>query len=279
MPVWIQDVVAQEGTDGDTMCAGCNAVQATWRCLDCVGRVLYCTLFFRDRHQHLPFHWVENWTGSFFKAAWLCQAGLELHLGHGGNRCPLNDDTSEGRQESKGEGTADEEEPDMVDTDINEDDLEAANGCEHSETESSRTGEGSRLEAKNPEDGWESDDDECPWGKSQDGEYGNGLPKLQGRNVIVFVDMSRVHRLRVHYCRCPNAKPANRQFVEMGFLPASVTEPKSVFTVRVLDDFCLMNLECDTAGTSYWHKLVQKTSNVFPSSVPVCPSNVKICCV
>ena len=27
---------------------------------------------------------------SFFKAAWLCQAGLEIHLGHGGNKWPCN---------------------------------------------------------------------------------------------------------------------------------------------------------------------------------------------
>ena len=25
-----------------------------------------------------------------FKAAWLCQAGLELHLGHKGDQCPSN---------------------------------------------------------------------------------------------------------------------------------------------------------------------------------------------
>ena len=30
----------------------------------------------------------EHWTGSFLKAAWLCQTGLEIHLGHGGFECP-----------------------------------------------------------------------------------------------------------------------------------------------------------------------------------------------
>ena len=76
--------------------------------------------------------------------------------------------------------------------------------------------------------------------------------------------------MRVHYCQCPNAKRADRQFVNMGFLPASVMKPKTTFTFRVLDDFHLTNLECNTASTSYWHKIVQKTSNVFQALVPVC---------
>ena len=54
------------------------------------------------------------------------------------------------------------------------------------------------------------------------GDYGNGLPHLDRGNAIVFVDTSSVHRLRVHYCQCLNAKCADRQFVAMGFLPASV---------------------------------------------------------
>ena len=80
--------------------------------------------------------------------------------------------------------------------------------------------------------------------------------------------------MRVHYCQCTNAKCADRQFVDMGFLPASVMKPKTAFTFRVLDDFCLTNLECNTAGTSYWHKIVQKTSNVFRASVLVCITSV-----
>ena len=113
------------------------------------------------------------------------------------------------------------------------------------------------------DDGWESEDHDRLRPTFQGGDYGNGLPYLKGGNVIIFVDTSGVHWLRVHYCRCPNAKHADWQFVEMGFLLAGVMKLKTAFTFRVLDNFCLTNLECNTAGTSYWHKIVWKTSNVF----------------
>jgi hypothetical protein len=37
----------------------------------------------------LPFHRVEQWTGTHFESAWLFQAGVEIHLGHNGRPCPL----------------------------------------------------------------------------------------------------------------------------------------------------------------------------------------------
>ena len=119
------------------------------------------------------------------------------------------------------------------------------------------------------DDGQESGDHDHLQPKFQGGDYGNGLPHLEGGNVIIFVNTSGVHWLRVHYCQCPNAKRADRQFVNMGFLPASVMKPKTTFTFRVLDNFQLTNLECNTAGTSYWHKIVQKTFNIFRASVLV----------
>ena len=265
MPLWIQDMISREGGNGDTLCTKCDNVQATWRCLDCLGRLMYCTSCFRHRHKHLPFHRVENWTGSFFKAAWLCQAGLELHLGHKGDQCPANaeSDLYYTENEDTTEGVE-------LEVDNGDDGLDA--DVVFTETESRAADNFTPdLEGSDDanDDGWESEDHDHLRPRFRGGDYGNGLPYLEGGNVIIFVDTSGVHRLRVHYCRCPNAKHADRQFVEMGFLPASVMKPKTAFTFRVLDDFRLTNLECNTAGTSYWHKIVRKTSNVFRASVPV----------
>ena len=77
----------------------------------------------------------------------------------------------------------------------------------------------------------------------------------------------------MHCFQCPNSKAVDRQFVDMGLLPASIVKPETAFTFCVLDDFQGTNLECHMAGTSYWHKLERKTSNMFPSSVLVC------CCI
>jgi hypothetical protein len=59
-----------------------------WRCRDCFGGVVLCRGCCRRRHERLPFHQQEIWTGSFFTAAFLWEAGLRLYLGHNGDPCP-----------------------------------------------------------------------------------------------------------------------------------------------------------------------------------------------
>ena len=40
-------------------------------------------------HYFNSLHWIEQWTGTFFEAAWLQDVDLKLHLGHGGTPCPV----------------------------------------------------------------------------------------------------------------------------------------------------------------------------------------------
>jgi hypothetical protein len=121
------------------------------------------------------------------------------------------------------------------------------------------------------EDG--SDSDNSPRPSNDNGNvFGNGLPKLKGRNYHVVVDKSGVHRIRIIPCTCPNAPKDNERYIhylQMGLFPASLQNIKTVFTFRVLNDFRMDNLECKTAALNYWHKIVRLTSNEFPKSVPV----------
>lgn len=311
MPRWMIQIIARETGCSDSPCAECTAIQASWRCLDCLGSEVYCTKCFRERHQHLPFHRVENWNGFFFKSSWLCQAGLELYLGHHGNRCPSTlagnpsePNVAEGSNEYETvENILDESEHSSGD----EDDLETARpedldapeeeeqedeGDNDEDVRSSTmhfrfdggddtSGQTSDEDVCGDEaDGWhfEPGDEEAGWeferecrtkkrAPHRDVEYGNGLPAVKGG--VTFIDTSGVHRLKVNYCSCPGRKDCDEQFVEMGFLPASITRPSTAFTFQVLDDFRETNLVCNTAGTSYWNKIVRKTTNVFPGSVPV----------
>ncbi|KAG1800198.1 uncharacterized protein HD556DRAFT_1341629 [Suillus plorans] len=73
---------------------------------------------------------------------------------------------------------------------------------------------------------------------------------------MVIVDKSRVYRLEVRCCDCPNAMSPDIQM------------PKTVFTFRVLDDFLLDSLECGTSAINYYSKLQQMTSSMFPHLVP-----------
>ena len=166
-----------------------------WRCLDCLSRLMHCTLCFHHCHKHLPFHWVKNWTGSCFKVAWLCQAGLELYLGHRGDQFPSN----------------------------------AESNLYYTENED--TTEGVELKVD------------------------NGDNELDANVIFTETELRTADNLTPDLEWLDNAS-------NDGFLLVSVMKPKTAFTFRVLDDFHLTNLECNTPSTSYWHKIVQKTSNV-----------------
>jgi CxC2 like cysteine cluster associated with KDZ transposases len=174
----------------------------------------------------------------------MCQVGVEIHLGHGGNACPTRRDWAgsipTGTETQAGyrfDGTADIERNggDVDDTGGDVDDI----GGE-----------------------WVDEDDE------DDEDY--GLPKLKGDDVCIVVDKSGVHRIRVRPCVCHGCPPMDLQCLDMGLFPASLRRIKTVFTFAVLDDFRMDNLECKTAGLNYYNKLRRLTSNEFPRSVPVC---------
>ncbi|KZW00060.1 hypothetical protein EXIGLDRAFT_604997 [Exidia glandulosa HHB12029] len=59
-----------------------------WRCLDCFLSATSCASRMVQDHALSPFHRVQKWNGAYFDRASLCDAGLSLHLGHEGTRCP-----------------------------------------------------------------------------------------------------------------------------------------------------------------------------------------------
>ena len=98
---------------------------------------------------------------------------------------------------------------------------------------------------------------------------------LFGNPMVTFVDRSGVHPIPVQFCKCSNASAADIQLFQMGFFPASfLLRPQTAFTFGVLNDFLIDNLECKTSAQSYYEKLRQLTSAIFPHLVPACLNSV-----
>ncbi|KAF8137999.1 hypothetical protein K438DRAFT_2119507 [Mycena galopus ATCC 62051] len=73
------------------MCGGCQKLNPTFRCENqtCHGPSLYCQSCIVNRHAALPTHWIEEWTGGFFRRRGLNTLGLVMQLGHPvGYGCP-----------------------------------------------------------------------------------------------------------------------------------------------------------------------------------------------
>ncbi|TFK81877.1 hypothetical protein K466DRAFT_578390 [Polyporus arcularius HHB13444] len=67
---------------------------APYRCVECDCSAPRCKTCMCDAHQHAWFHYIEAWTGEYFKRYDLVSLGLVIHLGHRGQRCPhLSDHT------------------------------------------------------------------------------------------------------------------------------------------------------------------------------------------
>jgi len=84
-----------------------------------MGETMQCTECFRDRHRFLPFHRIEHWAREYFEPAWMCQVGVEIHLGHGGQPCPSRNHrgpTEHGSEEDDDDSWEDESES-IVETD------------------------------------------------------------------------------------------------------------------------------------------------------------------
>ncbi|KAJ7264470.1 hypothetical protein B0H12DRAFT_1011966, partial [Mycena haematopus] len=65
-------------------CGGCGAVDPQYRCENqtCFGTGMFCNACIVERHQVLPTHWIQEWTGTFFKRISLASLGLVIQLGH-----------------------------------------------------------------------------------------------------------------------------------------------------------------------------------------------------
>ena len=87
--------------------------------------------------------------------------------------------------------------------------------------------------------------------------------------MVVVIDIEGVHELPFTFCTCPNAAREDVQLLDLGYYPASTHHPKTVFTLRVLDDFLLSNKECKTSARNYYNKLRRSSNPAFPHMVPV----------
>jgi hypothetical protein len=194
---------------------------------------------FRVIHQLLPFHKVEHWSGTHFEPAWLCQAGIAIHLGHAGLECPGLNGCHKQEEREQEEGTLP-----WADTDSESDDP--------------------NLEDDDDDSDWENDDYVEPRGSGT-----SALPTVKGAGVTLVVDISGIHKIGINTCSCPNAAPVDIQFLRMGLFPTSFNHVQAAITFRALEDQRLDNLECKTPILRYWNKLRRKTTEYAWLSLPV----------
>ncbi|KAG6895616.1 hypothetical protein C0992_000364, partial [Termitomyces sp. T32_za158] len=93
--LYVHELLRRESHNGSLCCAHCSAPEAKYRCVDCLDSRMFCCSCLLAGHILLPFHWVEEWTGLYFRRMSLGKLGIEIQVGHidredCGNPFPVN---------------------------------------------------------------------------------------------------------------------------------------------------------------------------------------------
>jgi hypothetical protein len=91
----------------------------------------------------------------------------------------------------------------------------------------------------------------------------------EGYLIITVVDRSGIHEIGVSWCCCHEAPKHDMQLMMAGLFPATFHDPKTVFTLWVIEDFHLDNLECKMTPSQFFSHLRRLTNDEFPNTVLV----------
>lgn len=229
---YISETIGREAPPPNRACQICDKADSLWRCRDCFGEPSFCTICCRDQHILHPFHRVKAWNGKHYMDSWLWHTGTDIHVGHRGNKCPTRIR--------------------HVDDAIN---MPTASDDPFTEDPFGGLDDPFAVPQVYWSDELQSD---RPIGTFH-----------RGGKVVIIIHTNGVHHLPVHFCECEGKSSEEIQLLQMGLFPSTYKDVRTVFTMQLLDDYLLQNLECKTSTTHYYSKLRRMTSKAFPSSVPV----------
>lgn len=105
-----------------------------------------------------------------------------------------------------------------------------------------------------------ADDEEGP------ADVAGELPSRSSGDVTV-VHVNGVHHLPVLTCDCRGSDQVSLDLSYHRFLPTTMSKLSTMFTMAVLDDFRLANLECKASAYQYWQRLRRMTKPLEPDQV------------
>jgi hypothetical protein len=81
------------------------------------------------------------------------------------------------------------------------------------------------------------------------------------REGFCIVDVNGVHEVTVDFCSCSLAEAHDIQLLRARLYPATITNPATAATFRVLRDYHLLCFEAKASAYHYYNKLARQTNN------------------
>ncbi|KAJ7924485.1 hypothetical protein B0H13DRAFT_1601526, partial [Mycena leptocephala] len=91
-----------------------------------------------------------------------------------------------------------------------------------------------------------------------------------GERLFTVVDINGVHSCRLASCGCQEVVPNKiKQLMRARLFPVTTRDPHSAFTINLLKDFQLHNLESKKAAYDYLAAIRRLSDNSFTADIPV----------
>jgi hypothetical protein len=81
------ELMRHESPPSDRTCTVCNSTLGTYRCIDCFGPHLLCSVCCVSAHSNSPFHWIQRFNGQHFERADLDELGLVIDVRYHMHKC------------------------------------------------------------------------------------------------------------------------------------------------------------------------------------------------
>ncbi|KAJ7266425.1 hypothetical protein B0H12DRAFT_1230205 [Mycena haematopus] len=110
------------------------------------------------------------------------------------------------------------------------------------------------------------------------GHYGERCPDADPNHSFTLVDRNGIHATAISFCRCPTADGKRgdadfKQLLKAGIFPGSVKEPKTGYTLGLLDYYRQERSQGKGSAYNFVHVLRRMADPIFAGSVPDIYSN------
>lgn len=262
----LQALLAREALPNNGTCVCAEKNLAIWRCRDCTSPPLLCRNCMRHSHSTSQLHNIECWTGSFFRTAYLWEVGVYILVPHHKETEVCESIATQMQILERLQVSKDKEEQvrlcmasyvgtqqEMTAPDIG---ITTAPALTDTENENEDT---ENVEEDN----------------AADLEYMKGylmgdVPRYDALNnhYVRIVHTNGIHHIALLTCNCHGAEAVHADLMYCRLVPTTFSNYRTLFTVAVLDDFRISNLECKASAYQYFQKLRRQTCPMAPARTP-----------
>jgi hypothetical protein len=95
-------------------------------------------------------------------------------------------------------------------------------------------------------------------------------PSHAFNNDFVILDSHGIHEVTLLYCNCNRTVSRTAQLLRARLFPATVIDPKTAATFRLLEAYQLLSFTSKVSGFEFYQSIARRSDNTGTRPAPVC---------